>query len=473
MRPAATPSDASCAGAAYRDALAYLYRLAPRGTRLGLDAMRQALAKWGRPERGLPAVHIAGTNGKGSVATLVAAGLQQAGLRVGLYTSPHLHSFRERIRINGRMVGQDELTCAVRRLQRQAEAGLVPSLSFFESATLLALHLFRAHRCDIIVMEVGLGGRLDATNVVDSVVCAITSIALDHEAWLGSSLSAIAGEKAGILRPRVPVVSGVPAGEAAVVIADTAAAKQAPLYVHGRDFDVTVLAAPGAAGPAVCQSQAVRHLALQRPAHAEPDRFRAKTRLHFRGWSAPSLELPCRLHGAHQHTNHAVGAAVLCALSAQGMHIDAGAIQAGFRQVEWPGRLECLPTSPLTLIDAAHNPAAMATLCTLLESADWPRPRALIFAAMHDKDWPAMLDMLAPHIDHPIYLALPMARAMPPDVLSAHLPGACVEDPAAALALAAERVGPEGLVVAAGSIYNIALVRAAALALPQDPLVVG
>jgi dihydrofolate synthase/folylpolyglutamate synthase len=210
----------------YAEAIRYLYALAPQGMLLGLDRMRDALAQRGHPERAFESVLVAGTNGKGSVSAMVAAGLRSQGLRVGLYTSPHLHRLVERFLVDGRPVSQAEFARHVASLARWIEGKKAPPLTFFELCTLLAFEIFRARGCDVAVLEVGLGGRLDATNVVTPRLSVITHLAMDHADRLGPTLRDIAREKAGIIKKGVPVVTAARAPEALRVIG--ARAQRAP-----------------------------------------------------------------------------------------------------------------------------------------------------------------------------------------------------------------------------------------------------
>ena len=292
----------------YAEAARFLYALAPRGISLGLARVEKALAQRKHPERACPAVLVAGTNGKGSVANIMAAVLQASGLRVGLYTSPHLHRLTERFRINGKALAQREFAARVSALRPWLEAPSTPELTFFEACTILAFELFRDARCDVMVLEVGLGGRLDATNVVRPKVSVITSIALDHADRLGPTLAHIAREKAGIIKPRVPVVVGAREPAAQRVIAARARRLGAPVLRIDRDFRCT----PGGERASV---------------QVGPHVF-------------PRLVLPLR--GAYQADNLACAVAALSTLELRGFALDAATLRKGLRRVRWPGRLELL-----------------------------------------------------------------------------------------------------------------------------------
>ena len=399
-------------------ALARLYALAPRGARHGLDAMREACAREGDPQDAVPAVHVAGTNGKGSVCAYVESIARASGMRVGLYTSPHLLRFAERIRIDGAPI--DDALLA-RTLDRVLDAH--PELTFFEVATLAAFLVFREAKLDLAVLEVGLGGRLDATNVIARPrVTAITTIGLDHTAILGDTLELIAREKAGILKPGVPAVIGAIEGDARRAIEERAKEVGAPLV-----------------GVETIDTAGV----------------------------TPSL------FGAHQRHNAAVAVGI-----ARRLGVEEDAIRRGVARTEWPGRLEQIARDDgAWLLDGAHNEEGARALADALDARGSPHlRRALVFGAMADKPWRAMIDLLAPRCAHRVYVepvasggGRPAARALE---MKAHDPDADVAaDAADALRISREKVGRNGLVVVAGSLYLVGEARALLLDLPRDPQV--
>lgn len=419
----------------YEQAIRWLYALEPRGMSLGLVPIQQALKLRGNPERACAVVHVAGTNGKGSVSAMVAAVLRAAGLRVGLFTSPHLHRLVERFRVNGRAMPQAELGRRVAQLKQWLAQGNVPELTFFELCTLLAFEWFRDQRCDVIVLEVGIGGRLDCTNVVKPSVSVITSVALDHEDKLGKGLAAIAGEKAGIIKRGAPVVSGVREAEPAQVIAARARAVGAPLRVIERDFS-----------------------AASTPHGME---------VHFAG-DALRIKLP--LQGGYQRDNLACAVAALDALRKQGFPLTRAALQRGLRAVRWPGRLELLPGAPAVLCDAAHNPAACLELARFLDGwqASHTR-RVLLFGVLRDKDYRRMLKLLLPRFDRVVFVTPESGRALAAEQLRRRFGGESAEHVATALRRARKHAGTRGLVVAAGSIFVMSSVRALVLGVREDP----
>jgi dihydrofolate synthase/folylpolyglutamate synthase len=333
------------------DPLSYLFSLGQFGIKFGLENISAIVGRLGHPERAFATVHVAGTNGKGSVTAMVDAALRAAGHRSARYTSPHLVDIGERFAIDGRPVGRDALTAAVADVRAAVEAlradgTLEVQPTFFEVTTAVAFELFRRAGVRIAVVEVGLGGRLDATNVVAPIATAITSIALDHQRFLGSTLGAIAREKAGIIKPHVPVVVGPLEPEALREIESAAADRGAAL---------------------------------------------------IRAAASDSNGFTVGLAGAHQRANAAVAIRLLHLVDARGIAVPHAAVAAGLAHPGWPGRLELrrLPGGQEMLLDAAHNPAGAAALASYLETEP---PLPLVFAAMRDKAIAEMLAILLPRV---------------------------------------------------------------------------
>jgi dihydrofolate synthase/folylpolyglutamate synthase len=375
------------------DRLLALARWERAGMRLGLERIEALLAALGHPEAGLPVVHVGGTNGKGSVAALTAAILQAAGLRTGLYTSPHLLDVTERIRVDGAPVSREALARQAARLGPALEVG---AATFFEALTAVALAAFREAPVDAAVLEVGLGGRWDATNVGPPLVSVVTRIDYDHQEFLGRRLEDIAGEKAGIIRGGV-ALSAAQAPEAMAVVEARCRAVSAPLLVEGRELGVDTLA-----------SDLAGH------------------RVRFRGpgWAYDDVRLA--LPGLFQPGNAvlAVGAARAFA-DATGRPVPEAAVRAGCAAVRWPGRFQIVrgPAGrPTVVLDGAHNPGGAQALAASLRHHFPGRRLALVLGVSADKDRAGILKALTPLATR-IYLApADHPRATPPEELRAQLP---------------------------------------------------
>ncbi len=417
--------------AGYERRRAWLYALARGGVKLGLERMEAICAALGHPEREVPCVIVAGTNGKGSVSAMIHAALVQSGMHAALYTSPHLHTVRERIRIGDDAISEAAFVKAVTKLQRVVARGACPEPTFFEAITAIAFVALRDARVAFAVLEVGLGGRLDATNVATDVrATVITSIAMDHEAYLGSTIERIAREKAGILRRGVPLIARVD---------DARARREIGRVAKARGAEIVVVRQSEQSGLAVA---------------AGGERVQGLT---------PGLA------GAHQRANATTAAATLLVLRSGGMKIPDRAIRRAVSEVSWPGRLETIAGRPALLLDAAHNPDGAAALAAHLASLPREGRRVLLFGVMADKDWPAMLRALSPEIDERVYVAPGLGRAEKTMHLDAFAPGLAAPTVTEGLALARARAGTRGLVVVAGSIFVLAEARAAALGIAQEP----
>ncbi len=346
------------------------------GVKWGLGKTRALLADADDPHLAYPTIHIGGTNGKGSTAAVVASVLARSGLRVGLYTSPHLRHFSERVRIDGRPADPDVLLAQSRALAAAMERA---QPTFFEAATVLAFHAFRSLEVDVAVIEVGLGGRLDSTNVVEPEVTAITSIALDHREYLGDTLPAIAAEKAGILKPEVPCVTPVAHPAVVDVIRDRAAQVGAPLHlVRAPDPSDIELSWQGT-------------------------RFQAET-----PYGDVALTLP--LIGLHQATNACLAIRIVSLLPER-LRPDRATVLEGLDRVFWPGRLQVERAKGVRWIfDIAHNPAAVHTLASSLDHLPGPQPDVALVGVLGDKDWPAMLPPLI-HRARRVLLTVPPSAA--------------------------------------------------------------
>lgn len=410
-----------------------LTSVARHGIRLGLERLSRFLRVMGSPQANLPAVHVGGTNGKGSVTTMVAEILRQQGYKVGHYTSPHLQRVNERIRVNGSEVSDrtlsgllDEIDSARREMSQDlpdmGEDG-VP-LTYFEVMTAAAFLHFARSKVDVAVLEVGMGGRLDATNLVNPLVSVIASVGLDHTEVLGPDLASIAGEKAGIIKPSRPVVVGAMAPDAARVIRAIASDLSAPLYMSGEHF------------------------------HVVGDN-RSFT---WRGWGTVRQEMSVGLSGVHQVENASIALAAVDLLPVH-LACDDLAVRAGLAQAMIPGRLEWL--APDILIDCAHNPDAALTLASYLRARPRRATRTLLLGCSREKDIRAIGAILAPHVDRVFTTACSHPRALAPGEVAQVLEGMPIPVMPAgrieeALALARAKGGE---VVVAGSCFLAGAVR--------------
>ncbi len=429
----------------YAQAVAYLYNLQRHGIKLGLDTIRALLGAVNRPHERYPTLHIGGTNGKGSTAALAAVMLQSAGYRVGLYTSPHLVDFRERITVNGEPIPEDILVEATAHLRAVCPREVSPT--FFEFTTAIALWYFAQCQVDVAVLEVGLGGRFDATNVVAPLVSCITTIALDHQEYLGSTISAIAFEKAGIIKSRVPAVVGRVGAEAMAVISAVARERGAPLRVLGTDFRTE------GQEPADCS---------------------------YHGPEGEIRSLSCPLLGRHQLDNLACALAMMDVIRPRGLFVDEEAVRRGVMSVRWAGRLETVGERPRMVLDGAHNPAAARVLAEYLHAFKRGAPRArviVVVGMMRDKDHAGVLNSLVAVADDVVLTKPKLARAAELSQLAAslmplpHGPRVHqVPDVGAAIRQAQSLAGAEDLVLITGSLMLVGEAKAFLRGLPMSPL---
>jgi dihydrofolate synthase/folylpolyglutamate synthase len=405
----------------YAEAIQFLQGLQRFGARFGLETTRQLAAGANHPERQLRFIHVAGTNGKGSTCAMLESIYRAAGYRPGLFTSPHLISFRERIQINRQFIPEAEVARLVALTARHCPGS---ETTFFEFVTVMALQYFAEQNCDLVIWETGLGGRLDATNIVTPIASVITNIGLDHQPWLGDTLAKIAAEKAGIIKPGVPVLTATDDPAALEVIRVAAQQCAAPL---------TVVTA------------------------GETGALRTRA----------ALPLP----GAHQMLNAALAVRTVETLRPQ-IAVPESAIRRGLETVEWAGRLQWItrPDGRRYLLDGAHNlPGVAALVAALREQALVPNA-TFILGLMQDKDWPAICPQLAPLARHIEVVALATERTAVPTELAHALvqanPAACVHV-AASLDEALERVPADSPAIITGSLYLVgeALAR---LAAPAD-----
>jgi dihydrofolate synthase / folylpolyglutamate synthase len=424
----------------YSEAIQFLYRLRWFGAKFGLTNTFRLAALAGNPQNHLRFIHVAGTNGKGSTCAMLESIYRAAGLRVGLFTSPHLVAFGERIQVNRHVISQRDTARLVGEMRSLLQEGWGTSAShapgsspapeavavgpanpqssaehptFFEVVTIMALRYFAEQKCDLLIWETGLGGRLDSTNIVTPLISVITNIQYDHQKWLGETLSSIAAEKAGIIKPDIPVITAAEGEEALQVIAETARRQNAPL---------TTLSPAETKRPPL-----------------------------------DTLQLP--LLGQHQRMNAAVAAATVRALTSQ-IAVDDATIRAGLSRVHWAGRLQLVtrPNGQKILLDGAHNTGGAGILAAAVREFFPSAKLTLVLGILCDKDWAAMCDILAPLAERILLVPVPSERSATPQELAvacrlANPRAQVIEHSSLAQALAAT-VG-DSFVTIAGSLYLI------------------
>jgi len=415
------------------EALATFATLSPSTIRLGLDRVEQALEQLGRPDRAYRSLQIAGTNGKGSSCAFAAELLRRAGYRVGLYTSPHLVRVTERIRVDGEEISEEAFGRALQEVFSRCPQALAdpPGLTYFEVGTLAALWHFAQVGVELAVLETGLGGRLDATTAAQVGVTAITSISLDHPQYLGSTVEAIAGEKAGILRPGVPVVVSAQVPAALAVLQERAAQVGTPLLLEGRDFGMERLPDGG---------------------------------LRYRGPGDPvPAPLTLSLAGPHQASNAAVAVTAARLLGAP--RVTGEAIAQGLAHTRWPGRFEQLSERPAVIVDGAHNEGGAEALRATLAERFPGRRVHLVFGVLADKDHGAIRSRLFPGCASIHLCPVPSPRSLAPE---ASLPDARLATaearlhPSVEAALEAALAGADAqdVVLGCGSLFLVGAIRA-------------
>jgi dihydrofolate synthase/folylpolyglutamate synthase len=377
---------------AFENGLQYLYALQSHGIKPGLSRTKVLLSGLGDPHHSFSVIHVAGTNGKGSTAAITASILAKQGYRVGLYSSPHLLDFSERIQINGTPIAHDLVGDLTEMVRYVADSRLRQPPTFFEATTAMAFTHFALTGVELAVVEVGLGGRFDATNVVTPLATVITTIGLDHEQYLGNTVEAIAGEKAGIIKHGVALITGRIEPQPLSVIRATASRHKAPSRSLGTDFKIE---------------------------------GESSSQFSYRGMSQFYTDLTCPLAGRHQLDNAACALAVLEVAQERGITVSETSIREGLRTVCWPGRLEVAGWEPQILLDGAHNPQAADVLASYLTAQKVPGPQAsgrliLIVGMMRDKDRRGVLSRLSriPALSHVILTQAVHPRAAEPEELA-------------------------------------------------------
>ncbi len=416
--------------ASMQNALEYLAGLNSTVIRLGLRPVSRLLGRLGNPHKKYPAIHIGGTNGKGSIAAITASILVHAGLRVGLYTSPHLIDLRERIRVNGAMISPEDLQSCLEDVRAHLEG---EEVTYFEFLTAAAFLYFRREQVDVAVLEVGLGGRLDATNVVRPAASVISNVSLEHRAYLGNSLEEIAREKAGIIKAGIPCITAAKQKQVIEVLSRVCRDKGAPFYRIGRDIKV---------------------------------RKNRNGTFSYQGISRHYRNLSCPLRGRHQRENAAAAIAAVEVFAGKRFPVSDRAVREGIAGARWEGRLEILQRSPLLLVDGGHNPAGISVLRRALKEEFSYRRLIVVFGVLEDKDYTSMLNMLLPLADSFIITRPVTSRAVSPEKLLP-LTGSyrrrvrVVEKSGEAVRYALNQAGKDDLVCVTGSLYLIGEVKQA------------
>ncbi len=418
----------------YDETLRYLYGLECRGIKPGLERIKALLKELGHPHHAYRSVLVGGTNGKGSTAAFIESVLRRAGVRTGLYTSPHLTRFNERIKVAGVDIGDHEVvsyTCKVRdAAQRLSGAAAGPS--FFEFTTAAAFEYFRDKGVDVAVVEVGMGGRWDATNVLRPLVAVITNISLEHERYLGREINDIAWEKAGIVKEKGLVVTGIEDKGPLEVVERVCMEKEATLYRLGADFHIEMRGREGS--------------------------------FDYRGVHDPIRGLVPGLVGAHQVKNAACAIAAVELLREQGFPIEDEHIKEGIKETFWPGRFEVIKRSPLLILDCAHNPQGAENLARTLLAHK--RGRIItVLGIMKDKNIEGILTEIVPVSDTVILTSPDVERAAPTGLLRQMLEGYSVKTLSGstvkdACRLAMVEAGPADTICVTGSVYTVGEARA-------------
>jgi len=408
----------------YQAALGYLYGLQKYGIKFGLSKTENLLEAFGNPHKGRRYVHIAGTNGKGSVAAFIGSILKEAGLRVGFYSSPHLVRFTERFRINGEEIPRDTAAGLIDELRRVFVPEAPPT--FFEATTAMALIYFAREKTDLAIMEVGMGGRLDATNVIAPLVCGITNISLEHQAFLGNHLVDIAKEKGGIIKKGVDVVTAAAQPPVVRTLEAIAAERGAPLWRVGKDI-----------------------------------RYRTTSAgLHYRGLGLSLRGLRLGLAGMLQGRNAALALGIIERLGEKGIRVSEETIRKGLENTVWTGRMQIVGTTPTILLDGAHNPGALRVLARSIRAGFRYRRLILVIGVMADKAISEMMRIIVPLADYLICTRPLYYRAANPEILMKEAaplgrPGETVLLLTDALTRARKIANPKDLILVCGSLFTV------------------
>lgn len=419
----------------YKETLAYIYSLGRFGMRPGLERISALLHAIGDPQNSIKTIHVAGTNGKGSTAAFLAAILSSAGYRVGLFTSPHLIRFTERVRVNGTEIGEKDVVRLIDRLTAAAS----PATTFFELVTAMAWLHFAEQQVDVAIMEAGMGGRFDATNVASGIMSLITPISVDHSEYLGSTVAEIAFEKAGVVKPGRPVVTSTSNADALAVIRRQCSELSSPLYCLGEHFSSTW----------------------------------EENGLTYHGCRVSLSGLKPGIAGRYQSANAACALAAAEFLDASAFTLSEVALRRGIDTASWPGRMEIVGDAPHFLLDGAHNPAGGLALAEALQDIQYEK-LFLVVGIMGDKDAEGILAPLFPLVEKIFAVSPRLERAHPSDRLAAFCRTrgvSCVDagTVAAGLAKAKSVAGAHDLILVCGSLFTVGEARAALCGVSYEP----
>jgi dihydrofolate synthase / folylpolyglutamate synthase len=408
----------------YQEGIEYLYNLQKYGIKFGLSKTSNLMKAFGNPHRGRKYIHIAGTNGKGSVATFIASILKQAGIKVGVYSSPHLVRFTERFRINDEEISREKAADLIDELKGAVVSDSPPT--FFEATTAMAFLYFAREDTDIAIMEVGMGGRLDATNIITPLVSVITNISMEHQFFLGSRLLDIAGEKGGIIKKGVDLVTGATQPSVISLFKSICREKRASMWRVGTDISYRT----------------------------------TKYGFHYKGIKRRFNRLHLGLKGSFQVRNAALALSAIELLEKQGFRISPGHIQEGLKNSFWPGRMQVMAENPTVLLDGAHNPAAIRALAVSIRTGFEYRRLILVIGIMADKEIGQLLRGIVPIADYVIYTRPVYSRAADPEILMAaaaplEKPGKVEPLLTKAIEKARDIADPEDLIVICGSLFTV------------------
>ncbi|MEE9151166.1 MAG: folylpolyglutamate synthase/dihydrofolate synthase family protein [Thermoplasmata archaeon] len=419
----------------YKEAIEYLFNLKIYGMSLGLERIEQLLKVLGSPHEDLKAIHVAGTNGKGSVCAMLSSILQSAGYKVGLFTSPHLISFEERIVVNGKQIPRDRVSLLVERIKPIAksmkESGKFEHPTFFEVVCAMAFEHFSEERVDYAVLEVGLGGRLDATNVKTPLVSVITSVDLDHTQVLGENLNEVAKEKAGIIKEGVPVICGVDQEEILAMIKNICKEKKCKVYSSKEQGRYTL-----------------------KESNVDCQKFDIESNGNLYS------DLEMRLVGEHQLKNALIALMTVDMLKRLGVAIPKKSVRKGIKNTRWPARLEMVQKNPTVVLDCAHNPAGMRALSAAMNGLFSEAKKTLVMGIMRDKDIPGIVKETGTFADSIIITKPEFDRAAEPDLILTEAKKYCddviiMKKVAKAINYAISNAKKDDVICISGSIFNV------------------